>query len=104
MKPHELTSNYAKVKELLASDKKYRDNDNALWSRFVANHLGGLEIIKAMSAYELLWMMTENKLPSFESVSRIRRKVQEDCPELRGDSYQAKQEKQSEVKKELGYK
>lgn len=104
MKPHELTTNYEKVRALMVSDEKYRDNDNALWSRIVANYLGGMEVIKVMSAYELLWKMTEGKLPSFESVSRIRRKVQEDHPELRGNFYDVKQDKQTEIKQELGYK
>ena len=104
MKPHELTTNYEKVKELLVANPKYRDNDNAVWSRIVANYLGGLEAVKQMSAYELLSMMTSGELPSFESISRIRRKVQEDCPELRGNYYEVRQDKQGDIKKELGYK
>ena len=57
-----------------------------------------------MSAYELLRLYVSDKLVSFESVSRARRKVQEIHKELRGKKYKERQNHQEQVKEVLGYK
>lgn len=103
MKPNEIQHMMNKVEVLLRAEPKYRDNDCALWSRVVTNHLGGIGRLQEMTAYELLKMVTAHQLPSYESISRVRRKLQEEFPELRGEGYKKRQDKTKVVKKELGY-
>jgi hypothetical protein len=104
MKPNELTTIKEEVIALLKADARLRDSDNKLWCRIVANHLGGIAFAKSYSAYELLVMVSEGKLPSFESVSRRRRDLQNEYPELRGEKYAERQEFQDNIRQELGYK
>jgi hypothetical protein len=92
------------VKELLEADPRLRDSDKKLWARLVMNHLGGKEMCQVMSAYELLYKMVNDELPSWESCTRIRRMIQEDNEHLRGTNYKKRQEKQEEVQQDLGYK
>lgn len=105
MKKGELTSNTLlnEVKELLEGDPRLRDYDNKLYARIVVNHLGGIALAKNHSAYELLCMIAENELPSFESTSRVRRSLQEDYPHLRGTRRNKKLDSQGEVTEALGY-
>jgi len=91
------------VKELLEGDPRLRDYDNKLYARIVMNHLGGMALAKAHSAYELLCMIAENELPSFETVSRHRRILQNDHEHLRGTRRQKRLDAQEGVQEDLGY-
>lgn len=104
MKPNEITKISDTVEELLREHEAYRENDQLLWARIVQDTLGGLTILQAMSAYELLKKFTKGELPSYESVSRAARKVREQHPELRGRNYEARKESEAFVQKELGYR
>ena len=60
-------------------------------------------VIKAMcpTAMKLtfgqaLWNHTKLDLPSFETIRRTRQKIQHDIPELRGELYLKRMEKQAE--------
>jgi hypothetical protein len=48
-------------------------------------------------------LMAFGKLTSSDTITRVRRLVQEETPELRGKKYNERQAKQSVVKKDLGY-
>jgi hypothetical protein len=48
--------------------------------------------------------MAFGKLTSADTITRVRRLIQEETPELRGKKYNERQAKQSIVKKDLGYK
>lgn len=45
---------------------------------------------------QVLWNHNKLDLPSFETVRRTRQKIQHDCPELRGELYLKRMEKQTE--------
>mgnify|MGYP003330946541 FL=1 len=92
------------VERLLRENPDYRDSDEKLWARIVQDSLGGVTMLQNMSAYELLRLYVSDKLVSFESVSRARRKVQEIHKELRGKKYKERQNHQEQVKEVLGYK
>lgn len=92
------------VEKLLRDNVAYRDNDKLLWARLVQDSLGGVQMIQVMSAYELLRKFTKGELPSYESISRARRKVQELHKELRGTNYEERQNHQEQVKEVLGYR
>lgn len=57
-------------------------------------------------ASELTWLDFRNalafdKLISYESATRCRRKIQEDDPALRGTNYKERQKKEKEVRNEI---
>jgi len=104
MKKNEITNMKGRVEELLKEEPKYRDSDTLLWARIVQDYLGGFEMLKHISAYELLRKFTKGELPSYESISRVRRMIQQDNESLRGENYHERQKKVDEVAAELGYK
>jgi hypothetical protein len=50
-----------------------------------------------------LKLMANGRLTSSDTITRVRRLVQEENTELRGKKYDERQAKQSQVKKDLGY-
>lgn len=57
-----------------------------------------------LSADKFFQMMAKGMFSSSETITRLRRKIQEENPSLRGKKYVERQAKQEKVKKELGYK
>lgn len=87
------------VFELLSNGKDlYKDNDNALCARIWANRFEkeGLNI-EEISAKKFLNIYATMGLPSSDSITRQRRKLQELHPELRGASYVERQAHAKEV-------
>ena len=66
------------VKEVLAKNKMARDDDMLLFE-YVMNYNG---ISKHTSFDEIRLMIKNKKLPTIESITRCRRRVQEEMPEL----------------------
>lgn len=85
---------YTRVKRILQNYPQTRDSDNKLVAI-----IWGEDTIR--DPRNLLILLADEQLTSFESVSRARRKVQEMCPELRGEKYAKRQGLQVEVKKDL---
>ena len=85
------------VEKSLQDDVRARDNDMRLTALIWHKELGVLRD-KCMPLLELI---AYGKVTNFESISRCRRKLQELHPDLRGDKYKARHEKQKEVKKDL---
>ena len=56
-----------------------------------------------MTGFAVLQQYAQGKLTSADTITRQRRKLQEEYQELRGEKYQERQAKQSVVKKKLGY-
>ena len=49
-------------------------------------------------------MFADSKLTNIKTIERMRRKLQEECPELRGKLYKVRKETiQDQWKKDLGY-
>ena len=49
-------------------------------------------------------LFAESKLTNIKTIERMRRKLQEECPELRGKLYKVRKETlQDQWKKDLGY-
>jgi hypothetical protein len=74
-----------KVKLLLQEYPHLRDSDSRLISSFWYMELG--ESINNIKAVEMLKLYCEGALSCPESIRRCRQKVQEQEPELRGESY-----------------
>jgi len=46
-------------------------------------------------------MLAEGKLPSYESISRCRRKIQEKNPHLRGEKWNERHGRAKEIRREI---
>lgn len=95
----------AMVLELLQTNPKYRDSDKMLCSKIWAIQMGGMDKIKNLSAYDFLteYVQKKSKLFNVVSIVRVRRKIQEETPELRGTKWKERNEEQGDVIKALGY-
>ena len=90
-----------KVQELLTKNANTRDSDNLLVATFYFYEMGGKEQLSKISAYDFLKKMSTGELTRFESISRARRKIQEDYPELRGNSYEKRKKSEEETRKNI---
>jgi len=76
---------YNKVKEILWRYPATRDDDMMLYAKFCVD----FSYIRSDEPfYQVLCTAKKRKIPSFESVTRARRKVQELEPALRGEKRQ----------------
>jgi hypothetical protein len=57
----------------------------------------------AISAYAMLELYANGKLTNSDYITRVRRKLQEENPELRGRLYKERHKKQDVIKHQLGY-
>jgi hypothetical protein len=89
--------------ETLLTDKEYlRDNDEKLVANVIYQFLLlGKYDPHTLSAFQLLNLYAEGNLPTVDYITRIRRKIQETNPALRGLLYQQRQKKSSKVKKTI---
>lgn len=93
-----------RIEEILIALPHCRDDDSRLianiWQRqMIERH--GRENYTKMSAKALMNEFVKGHLSSPESIRRMRQKIQEIQPLLRGDSYNIRQRHQGEIKKEL---
>lgn len=94
-----------KIKNVLKTHCKARDSDLSL-TYWLVEELGHNP--KTMTVHHLLILMHEKKFPHFESISRDRRKVQQEAErdgewELIGSKRLARLKEQGKVQAELGY-
>lgn len=94
-----------KVKSLLMNNPSNRDSDNKLIANYWHYELLKKDVdLNELSAFDLLKYYAESKLTNAESIRRMRAKLQEEHPELRGRKYQLRQTTlKNKVRKELGY-
>jgi len=79
---------------------KLRDDDNRLCANIWSEELNNLEI----TAKDFLRLYANNKLTSAPSIKRARAKLQEECPEYRGEKYNLRKGiLQDKWRKDLGY-
>ena len=87
-----------KVVNLLTEHPSLRDSDERLIANIWYNNIKNVDEIDAIT---LLSRFAEGKLPSYESISRCRRKIQEEKPDLRGKKWAKRHSKQQLVKDEI---
>ena len=86
-----------KVKDLLRSNKKYRQSDNVLMARVWYDAI--LHKVNGMTALDLLLMLSKGDLPNWESITRVRRKLQSEYPELRDEeTFRLREERELEFR------
>jgi hypothetical protein len=93
----EIKNMYDVVLELLETDPKYRDNDAMLVAKVWSIQIGGHDALRETSAFDFLceYVLEDTFLVSHESVTRARRKIQENLKRLRGDKWE-KRHRESE--------
>jgi hypothetical protein len=87
------------VEHFLKNKPKTRDSDNLLITFIWAKELG--DDLDKMTAIDFLNKFSANELPNFESIRRMRQKLQELNPEYRGATYINRMGEQRTVKAEL---
>ena len=93
------------VYNLLKEHQKYRDSDRVLVARIWADQMGGKEALTKISAFDLMceYVNKDSKLFNVASIIRVRRKLQEDNPELIGESFERRKNEERDVRGYLGY-
>ena len=93
------------VKQLLIDTPHLRDSDNKLIATYWFNELKEKQINpNKINGLEFMQMFANSKLTNIKTIERMRRKLQEECPELRGKLYVARKETiQDQWRKDLGY-
>jgi hypothetical protein len=95
---------YSFVQEILESKPETRDNDMYLaaivWyrqcgNRYDRNDVSFTDFLHILRNYKKEGILT------FETISRVRRKIQEKFVHLRGEEYDKRHAKQQEVKEDL---
>ena len=89
------------VESFLIQFPLLRDDDERLMVNIWTKHIGGFDNLDNFSAKEVLRMIAYHKLPSFESISRCRRKLQEQCPNLRGEKWYERHKRAAKIRKEI---
>lgn len=88
------------VKELLEGNAKYRDSDDKLYAKIISIQAGGNERLKDVSLFQFLVDIcsVDCRWESYDSVSRARRKVQEEFAHLRGEKWKQRHVEADSVK------
>ena len=89
------------VKDALIKHPRYRDDDNKLIAFIWWKHLKNNNIPEDIIAMDFLQLYAKNELPQADAITRARRKVQEENPELRGQLYNERHQLKEEVKNNI---
>ena len=91
------------VERQLRDKPELRDSDSKLVARIWYNHIENRSPIPVsnMSATDLLIAIGNGELVGWSSITRVRRKIQEMYPDLRGNLYQKRQESKKTYIKEI---
>jgi hypothetical protein len=96
-----LEKNIDKVEELLKTFKKLRDNDAKLIANFWYYEIDNDKTFNEMTAEQLLHMFAQGLLTSPETITRYRRKVQEQSPALRGEKYISRHDQEEQTRNNI---
>ena len=89
------------VERILREHPDVRDDDQRLYV-WICNEINP-DILR-LPFGKTFWFHDETGLPSYETITRQRRKLQEQHPELRGKKYQQRQGRQKEYIDKFGRK
>lgn len=96
-----LKNNKEKVKKLLTEWAVLRDSDKKLWLSYMVHEKALKERLGTKAYNELRKIILEKDTPTFETLSRCRRKIQEQDASLRGKNYSDRKSSAEEVRKEI---
>lgn len=81
----------------LSKEPRTRDNNELLYFKFLQEQ--GYDTNKTVK--EFLQDMSTRRIPYLDSIARASRKIQEECPDLRGKYWKKRQKKEVEVREEI---
>ena len=96
-----LKTNKDKVFKLLSEWATLRDSDKKLWLSYMVHEKGLKEKLGEDAYMKLRKIILEKDTPTFETLSRCRRKIQEAHEDLRGKNYKERKEEAEEVRKNI---
>ena len=87
------------VKDLLVKHDTYRDNDRKLVAHVWMLQVGGTDNMKEINLFDFMhtWVNNDN-LVTPDTITRARRKVQEENPSLRGHKYNQRHSEELDVR------
>lgn len=92
------------VFELLLKYPHLRDDDEALVANIWHRELSSMDIdSNELNTYGFFKLYSSKKITRADTITRARRRLQEENELLRGETYNQRQKSQSDVKKQLGY-
>ena len=83
---------YTTVRQILLDNPATRDDDMLLFGAFLAKYM---IVHPDETFYEVMSTAKQRKIPSYESITRARRKVQEKEPLLQGKRRKARMEEEA---------
>ena len=86
------------VKQLLEQDPELRDSDRKLMAVIWNNHIHNPN---QLSTFDFLHHLYVGDLPSYESITRARRKVQQENPHLQGKNYKGRKGEEADVRENI---
>lgn len=86
------------VKQSLTSNPSLRDNNEKLYYEYLKYKNYPIDEV---SAKRFLQDMSKRKIPYLDSIARASRKVQEECPYLRGKHWGKRKKKSVQIKHEI---
>lgn len=95
-----MKDHYEFVKNILERFPETRDDDMKLYAR-ACWRLVGVKL-EGFNFYHILYRHKEMKLPNYESITRARRKVQQNEEYLRGSRYQKRQNEERKYRDHYG--
>jgi hypothetical protein len=89
------------IHALLEMKEAYRDDDAKLVCAYYFQRLGGANL-ERMNAIEFLHLLAGGRIPFPDNITRVRRKLQEKHPELRGKEWGKRHILANEVRQNIG--
>ena len=89
------------VHSFLINHPVLRDSDERLMANIWSKAILPPHTLETISAKGLLEKLAEGKLPSYESISRCRRKLQELYPDLRGDKWYKRHKRADNIRRDI---
>ena len=86
------------VKDFLIKHPALRDSDERLMANIWGKYLGDPSYV---NGNDILKMLANKELPSYESISRCRRKIQQATPHLRGEKWDERHKRSKKIRKEI---
>ena len=87
-----LLNNKELVTSVLIRHENTRNNDKLLWLAVMVKKWGLKDLLGETNYKKFRALLLQERIPTFESISRLRRKIQEQRPELSGDKRQREEE------------
>ena len=87
------------VEKFLTEYPVLRDDDRRLIVNLWTKRMGGSDVVDHLEPNEILKIIASSEMPSPESITRCRRKLQEKHPMLRGEVWYQRHQRAKNIRK-----